>query len=39
MIVAAAALASSDVLWTKDLQHGALFEGVRVMNPFLPPQP
>jgi predicted nucleic acid-binding protein len=39
MIVAAAALASSDVLWTEDLQHGALFEGVRVMNPFLPPQP
>lgn len=39
MIVAAAGLASADVLWTEDLQHGALFEGVRVSNPFLPPQP
>jgi len=39
MIVAAAALASSDVLWTEDLQHGAVFEGVRVSNPFLLPQP
>lgn len=39
MIVAAAALASSDVLWTEDLQHGAVFDGVRVSNPFLPPQP
>jgi predicted nucleic acid-binding protein len=39
MIVAAAAVASADVLWTEDLQHGAVLEGVRVSNPFLSPQP
>jgi len=39
MIVAAAAVTGSDVLWTEDLQHGAVLEGVRVSNPFLPPQP
>jgi len=39
MIVAAAALAGSDVLWTEDLQHGTVLEGVRVYNPFLTPQP
>jgi predicted nucleic acid-binding protein len=39
MIVAAAASAGSDVLWTEDLQHGAVLDGVRVSNPFLPPQP
>src|SRR6187401_1116385 len=39
MIVAAAAIAGSDVLWTEDLQHGAVLEGVRVSNPFLAPQP
>jgi predicted nucleic acid-binding protein len=39
MIVAAAAIAGSDVLWTEDLQHGAVLEGVRISNPFLPAQP
>ena len=39
MIVAAAAVAGSDVLWTEDLQHGAVLEGVRVSNPFLTPRP
>jgi len=39
MTVAAAAVTGSDVLWTEDLQHGAVLEGVRVSNPFLPPQP
>jgi predicted nucleic acid-binding protein len=39
MIVASAAVAGSDVLWTEDLQHGAVLEGVLVSNPFLPPQP
>ncbi|HKO92513.1 MAG TPA: PIN domain-containing protein [Polyangiaceae bacterium] len=39
MIVAAAAIAGSDILWTEDLQHGAVLEGVRVSNPFLLPQP
>jgi predicted nucleic acid-binding protein len=39
MILAAAAVADCDVLWTEDLQHGAVLEGVRISNPFLPPQP
>lgn len=39
MIVAAAAIAGCNVLWTEDLQHGAILEGIRVSNPFLPPQP
>jgi predicted nucleic acid-binding protein len=39
MIVAAAAIAGCNVLWTEDLQHGAILDGVRVSNPFLPPQP
>jgi predicted nucleic acid-binding protein len=34
MIVAAGA----DIPWTEDLQHGALLEGVRITNPFLPAQ-
>jgi predicted nucleic acid-binding protein len=38
MIVAAAAIASCNVLWTEDLQHGAILEGAYVSNPFLPPQ-
>jgi hypothetical protein len=37
--VAAAAVAGADVLWTEDLQHGAVLEGVRVSNPFLPLEP
>jgi predicted nucleic acid-binding protein len=39
MILSAAAIAGSDVLWTEDLQHGVVLEGVRISNPFLPPQP
>jgi predicted nucleic acid-binding protein len=39
MIVAAAAIAGRNVLWTEELQHGAMLEGVRVSNPFLPPEP
>lgn len=39
MIVAAAAIAGSDVLWTEDLQDGAVLEGARVSSPFLPAQP
>jgi predicted nucleic acid-binding protein len=34
MIVAAAGIAGSDVLWTEDLQHGAVLDGVSVSNPF-----
>ena len=32
MIVAAAAIAGSDVLWTEDLQDGAVLDGVRVSH-------
>lgn len=39
MIVAAAAIAGSDILWTEDQQDGAVLDGVRVSNPFLPAQP
>lgn len=38
MIVAAAAIAGSDVLLTEDLQDGAVLDGVRISNPFLPAQ-
>ena len=35
LIVHAARLAGAAVLYTEDLQHGAILGGVRVMNPFL----
>ena len=35
MIVHAARLAGADVLYSEDLQHGAILAGVRVNNPFL----
>jgi predicted nucleic acid-binding protein len=35
MIVHAARLAGVDVLYTEDLQHGAILAGVRIDNPFL----
>ena len=35
MIVHAARIAHAAVLYSEDLQHGALLGGVRVMNPFL----
>lgn len=35
LIVAAAQLQGCAVLYTEDLHHGALFDGVRVVNPFL----
>ena len=34
MIVQAAAQSTCDVLWTEDLTHGQLLQGVRVRNPF-----
>jgi predicted nucleic acid-binding protein len=34
LIVAAARIAGCDYLLTEDLQHGAEFEGLRVVNPF-----
>jgi predicted nucleic acid-binding protein len=35
MIVHAARLTGADVLFTEDLQHGAMLGGVRINNPFL----
>jgi predicted nucleic acid-binding protein len=35
MIVQAARLAGTSVLYTEDLQHGAVLGGVPVVNPFL----
>jgi predicted nucleic acid-binding protein len=37
MIVHAARLAGASVLYTEDLQHGAVLGGVPVVNPFLKP--
>lgn len=34
LIVSAAVAARCDVLYTEDLDHGQLIEGVRVENPF-----
>lgn len=36
LVVAAAQLQGCSVLYTEDLQHGALLDDVRVVNPFLP---
>jgi predicted nucleic acid-binding protein len=35
LIVAAAQLQGCSLLYTEDLQHGAIFDGVRVVNPFI----
>lgn len=35
LIVAAAQLQGCSLLYTEDLQHGAIFDGVRVVNPFV----
>jgi predicted nucleic acid-binding protein len=35
LIVAAAQLQGCSLLYTEDLQHGATFDGVRVVNPFI----
>lgn len=35
LIVAAAVLAASETLYSEDLQHGQVIEGVSVVNPFL----
>jgi predicted nucleic acid-binding protein len=34
LIVAAAQLQSCSILYSEDLQHGAVYDGVRVCNPF-----
>lgn len=35
LIVAAAVLAGCETLYSEDLQHGQVFEGLSVVNPFL----
>jgi predicted nucleic acid-binding protein len=35
LIVAAAQLQGCSILYTEDLQHGAVYDGVRVCNPFV----
>jgi predicted nucleic acid-binding protein len=35
MIVHAARLAATDVIYSEDMQHGAMLAGVRIENPFL----
>lgn len=35
MIVAAAAMAGADILWSEDMQHDAVLDGVRIKDPFL----
>ena len=34
-IIAAAQVLEADTLYTEDLNHGQLYEGVRALNPFL----
>lgn len=38
LVVEAALTAGADHLYTEDLQHGQVIEGLRVHNPFLPPE-
>jgi len=35
MIVHAARLAGTDLLYSEDLQHGTILAGIRISNPFL----
>ena len=34
MIVASAVLSDCTTLWSEDMQHGVVIDGVRIMNPF-----
>lgn len=34
MIVASAVLSGCTTLWSEDMQHGGVIDGVRIMNPF-----
>ncbi len=36
LIITAARKANCQTLWTEDLNHGQIIQGVRVVNPFLP---
>ncbi|MDE1162936.1 MAG: PIN domain-containing protein [Acidobacteriaceae bacterium] len=35
LIIEAAIAGGADVLYTEDLQHGQVFDGLRIVNPFL----
>ena len=35
LICAAAAGAAADILWTEEMNHGQMIEGVRISNPFI----
>jgi predicted nucleic acid-binding protein len=37
LILAAASQAGCTTVYTEDMQHGQVVEGVRIENPFLPP--
>ena len=37
LIIASARRANCEVVWTEDLNHGQLIQGVRIENPFLKP--
>jgi predicted nucleic acid-binding protein len=37
LILAAAMQAGCTTLYTEDMQHGQIVDGVRIMNPFLAP--
>jgi predicted nucleic acid-binding protein len=34
-ILASAKLAGCDTLWSEDMAHGQVIEGVRITNPFM----
>lgn len=36
-ILASAKLSGCDTLWSEDMQHGQVIEGVRIVNPFTNP--
>lgn len=38
-IVAAAHVLGTGILYAEDLNHGQMYDGVRVVNPFLAPEP
>jgi hypothetical protein len=37
LIIASARRANCEVVWTEDLNHGQIVQGVRIENPFLKP--
>lgn len=39
LVIAAASLSECAVLYTEDLQHGQVYDGLQVVNPFAGPTP